>query len=281
MIAIGELRFCDICGENLLRKSYYRCEKCGQITCKSCFNEEGTLCDDCYQKMNHVRIIDVKITNECNFQCGFCIQDNKSKGQGETISPRKIERFMMEYKNKTDEFNLVGADPTLYPYLEKVLDFSIEHNIKTSFMTKNYNIDYSLIEKAYTVGINITTKKEIEIWSKKIKDNDIDKVWLNVIVGYMHEKEFKELLKFIAESKFNGICFYNLKGMQTRRYNDFRATMLKFEPSMKDIHFDYELIRRYPDLYEEISCDLYHNEEGYQGICRDLINDEWKETIWY
>jgi|GEM_PF-4898453 len=228
----------------------------------------------------HFRLIDLRITNECNFRCGFCIQNNKDKGQGEVAELSKIKQFMLAHKNKTNEFNLVGGDPTLHPDLEQILDFAIEHNIKTSFMTKDHDIDYNLIQKAYTVGVNITNEKEIEAWDRKIDKNDVDKIWLNVVVGYMHEKEFKELLEFIMESKFNEICFYDLKGMQARRYNEFEAIMLKFQSSMKDIHFEHGLIMKYPDFYEEISCDLYHNEEGYKGICRDLINDEWKQNIW-
>ena len=75
----------------------------------------------------------MEITSACNLSCSFCPETKRPKS---FLSVAEFERRLEEVKPYTDHVYLhVKGEPLLHPQLEKLLDLSMENNIKVNLTT--------------------------------------------------------------------------------------------------------------------------------------------------
>lgn len=70
---------------------------------------------------------DIVLNNRCNFKCSYCCGGLEEYQSNDTISPMNISRLVYYINKKLSEndyieFNLLGGEPLLYPYLNKIYD---------------------------------------------------------------------------------------------------------------------------------------------------------------
>lgn len=223
------------------------------------------------------KIVDVRITNKCNYNCSFCCQKN-DKGNHE-VSLEKIKSFLNNYKSRTEEFVLIGGDVLLHSKLEEILDYAIDQEIKISTMTKSKDIPTTIIEKSHTMGFSIDSVDELKSLPRYTKYKN--KIYLNVIVGYHDENKFNKIINAVKNSTFENIVLILLKGMEVKEYSNFKETITDLSNNMRNIHFDSDLIRKYPDVWNEVGSDEYYNFNGYKGMYVDLVNDRKSTDLWH
>lgn len=83
--------------------------------------------------MKKFKKIYMEITSACNLSCSFCPETKRPKS---FLSVAEFERRLEEVKPYTDHVYLhVKGEPLLHPQLEKLLDLSMENNIKVNLTT--------------------------------------------------------------------------------------------------------------------------------------------------
>jgi len=128
-----------------------------------------------YTKSTTPELVDIKITNKCNFGCDFCYQS--STKDGEHASLQFITQTLYGL-SEMDVFEVAigGGEPTTHPDFVKILKRCVKQQIKPNFTTysrawlKNEEIVQAVKDYVGGIGVSIHSIKDL----KKI--NDIAKV---------------------------------------------------------------------------------------------------------
>jgi len=135
----------------------------------------------------------------CNFDCIYCELQKAEKKDIQT-NPAKVEDILSDVKKAIDkyEFDVVtitaNGEPTLYPYLDELIDELKKLNLKTLILSNSSTIDNPSIQKALKKLdiVKLSLDSVIEKTFKKI-DRPMKNIELkNIIKGI---KEFSKMYK--------------------------------------------------------------------------------------
>ena len=184
----------------------------------------------------------IEITNVCNMNCKFCLQDNRKK---EFINIENFEKIINKIKDYTNLVCLhVKGEPLLHKDLELILNILEKNKLKTNLVTNGLlvkektdiianskainQINISIHSATQNEFINckeylqnifdsvkkITKNSDIKIsyrlWNlNDIKNNDLNREIIEYIENYYNTKSLKEDMKCSASIKLEENIYIN------------------------------------------------------------------------
>lgn len=226
------------------------------------------------KKSSIPELVDLKITDNCDYGCKFCYQSSVKEGKHADIE--NINKVILMLSNsKAMEIAIGGGEPTSHSHLLAILNEIKTRNMLACFTTKNFKLherpDFEQILKtANSIAFSCNSIAEIKKVSDIINaahDNNIfpghtgySKFYIQMIPELMSDKMFNESLEYIHENIY-----------------DTPVTLLGY----KDFGFGeaYKPKNRF-NSSEWIDILKYHSDEHYMkfGIDSVLVS-KWKKEL--
>lgn len=250
--------------------------------------------DECIPE--YPELIDLRITNRCQWNCPFCFMDSNMKEkdadfkQLKDMISRLSNRFHEVY-DKSIEFSVGGGNVLLYPHLRelfKLLDDN-GHIVNTTINAKDCNqlvTDKVLLQifKDYVtaIGVSVSSKSDIEhvIQLEDVfKDGNYKQITVHLIPELLGVERTIEIMNELRSRKFYSFLFlgYKTNGRgATQEYVKFTDEELKrlFEDSPY-----VSLDTTFANTYYEWLKDNYETEntitlnEGEYSMYIDAVNN--------
>ena len=78
----------------------------------------------------------VELTDQCNFDCSFCVTDAKRYGKGSFLDLSRLEKLLAEIRLGAREcIYLAGGEPTLHPDFRKVVELCLAASYRLNVTT--------------------------------------------------------------------------------------------------------------------------------------------------
>jgi len=150
-----------------------------------------------YLKASVPELVDVKITNCCDQECGFCYQDSGKSGRH--ADPELLSSIAYACREKKIfEVVLGGGEPTRHPQFGKVLHAFDMYGISVSFTAydmrwiRDETITKDVIERASSFAVSSPyCIKEISNWNGR---SDVPKASLHIPLGCHDQKTLRRAL---------------------------------------------------------------------------------------
>lgn len=117
-------------------------------------------------KSGFPELIDIRITNWCDYGCKFCYMSSTKEGKhGKIEDIKKIVDML--YNSNVMEIAIGGGEPTSHPEFVEILKYIKNKNMMVGFTTKNWELhqhkDFKYIIKyANSIAFSCQSTKEIE-----------------------------------------------------------------------------------------------------------------------
>jgi len=162
--------------------------------------------------MKNLKVINYHITNNCNYNCSYCFgKFNCNQNLQITEAKKIIDNFFSFFKeNKVTDgrINFAGGEPTLYPHLDELIDYTTSLGLSTSIVTNGFLLSRDRIKswqgKVKIIGLSIDSiQKDTNIKIGRSSQNIVLDLnhWQNVSTA-IHESNIKLKINTVV-SKFN------------------------------------------------------------------------------
>lgn len=131
----------------------------------------------------------IKITDDCNAKCDFCVEQNCKRKENPLNALKNIDKMLNEMSKNNILFSVsvTGGEPTLFPYFNELCNILKKHPIK--FLTMNTN-GYGL-RKFYKEIDEIFDF--VNISRHSCTDDVNDKIFNTQVITVKGLKEIKDL----------------------------------------------------------------------------------------
>lgn len=162
-------------------------------------------------------LVDLKITDNCNYNCKFCYQSSTKEGKHADFE--NIKKVISILSNsKTMEIAIGGGEPTNHPDLLEILQEIRKKNMLACFTTKNFKLherpDFEeIIKTANSIAFSCNSFSEIEkvkIIIDYCRDkswyfeySNVAKIYIQIIPELMTDKLFNDSMEYIGSEMYN------------------------------------------------------------------------------
>ena len=243
---------------------------------------------------NNVRIF-VELTNKCNLKCKHCYGGFASTNNANLNIDALKQMIDDASKNGVYQFDVTGGEPTLYPYLEELLEYAYNAGMLiriftnlTTFTKKTKELILKYGVKDIVTSIDSCIKEDHEEFrgQKGCFDKTLNSISnlqkenvsisLNTMIGNHNKNNIKELIDFINDLKVKSVLDVIVpEGRATELNEDIKesAKVIKSIYEMNSGKIDKDAI--------SISCGvgnrfIYVKSDGNIYLCPSLIKEEYK-----
>lgn len=243
---------------------------------------------------NNVRIF-VELTNKCNLKCKHCYGGFACTNNTNLNIDAIKQMIDNASKNGVYQFDITGGEPTLYPYLEELMEYVYNAGMLMRIFTNltTYSEKFKSLILKYGVKDIVTSidsciKEDHEEFRgqkgcfdktlnaiKELQKEDIS-ISLNTMIGNHNKKHVKELVDFINDLKVKSVLDVIVpEGRATDLNEDIKesAQVIKSIYEINSSKIDKDAI--------SISCGvgnrfIYVKSDGNIYLCPSLIKEEYK-----
>ena len=173
------------------------------------YNENGNKVRVSFNNNNQTRkssfpeLVDLKITDNCDYGCAFCYQSSTKEGKHGDIN--NIENIIKTLSNSNVmEIAIGGGEPTMHPNLLRILQNIRSRNIIACFTTKNFE---EIIKTSNSIAFSCNSSAEIEkveiiqdaIGALELYSNEKAKIYIQMIPELMSNSAFDKALTTISK----------------------------------------------------------------------------------
>ncbi len=139
--------------------------------------------------MSCPNVINLHITEKCNFACKYCFAIFKSEKELNFDGWKKvvdnIGKYFVLNKIKNPRINLAGGEPLIVEFIDDLIDYISNKNIEVSLITNGYYLDKEFIKnnigKICMIGVsvdslNVATNIKIGRCTRNKRVVDIEKL---------------------------------------------------------------------------------------------------------
>ena len=265
--------------------------------------ELGILTNNIQKNINNVKKLDtynnvrifVELTNKCNLKCkhcygGFACTNNTN------LNIDAIKRMIDNAsKNGVYQFDITGGEPTLYPYLEELMEYVYNAGMLMRIFTnlttysekfKNLILKYGIKDIVTSIDSCIKEDQEEFRGQKGCFDKTLNAIQelqkenisisLNTMIGNHNKKHVEELVDFINDLKVKSVLDVIVpEGRATDLNENIKesAQVIKSIYERNSSKIDKDAI--------SISCGvgnrfIYVKSDGNIYLCPSLIKEEYK-----
>ena len=212
-----QVKTCHICGENKTILEGHNCPKCGNFTCKNCFNQEYLVCNKCAKNIEQVNESQYKEKLELFLKDGII-----SKNEREELKILQKQLKLSDEKTFSLEESLkknFNVETTLTT-IEKT---NLENSIELFYEQGNFEKAYSLLkplfdkypqyEKVLEIYLPVLLKKDIQEANEVLENISIE--CFSVFIAKTHiallENKLDDAERYLNQAK-------NLETNNTTKY---------------------------------------------------------------
>jgi len=254
---------------------------------------------------NTPELIDLKVTDYCEYGCEYCYQSSNQEGKHADIQ----DILNMAYQMKDAqvlEVAIGGGDPVKHPQFARILEIFRDEGIVPSFSTrdvewvKDRNIAKSVIENAGAIGFSVDNTwelrrvynaynyLEIEYSGKIERKFDRTHTFPRLVIHYIPEahdvRNIRKMAECMAEHGNSWEDTLLLLGWKSVGRAEGRKpphtckswlNALGKKCASPRISVDTCFAERYKDDMKSISEVLYETEEGRHSMYIDLVDKKF------
>lgn len=155
-------------------------------------------------------LVDLKITDFCQYGCQFCYQDSTPTGKHASYSViKKIVNVLAELD--VFEIALGGGEPTDHPQFLDILKYIHQAKINANFTTKNFSWLRSsgrrkeIFEYATSIAFSVDKPNQIDTIARNIEKIGIDsqRITIQIVMGLHSAQMLNQLLTKANQHDFN------------------------------------------------------------------------------
>jgi len=247
-----------------------------------------------FKKSTYPYLVDIKITDKCSYNCGFCYQSSTKHGK-HADTDFIINNIIPELKTaNVFEVVLGGGEPTTHPDLNKIVKAFKRNKFKISLTTKNYNIgstkkEIDVLENIHSLAFSANTVSELYIVAAQIEKlnfqiyNNI-KYYVQSILGVT--ERLKNFISTAASKNIENITFLGYKNVGRgssyttnpfiTQYSEWIDLIQKYSKSPFYINFgiDSVLVKDFKSELEHagVSSKLLVDSDGKSTCYVDAVN---------
>ena len=251
------------------------------------------------------KIFNLHFTDKCNFHCNFCYvkKENKELALADIkIIVDKISNYFQKNAVTDGRINIAGGEPTTCEYLQEIIDYIVNHNIKASLITNGSLLTEKFVcankNKLTMIGISIDSIKAEtnrmlgrycgnDVFDNKrlvnicncIKENGIT-LKINVVVSKINQNEdIRQLLHEVNPDRFKILQMLptnQLAEKNTISDSEFELYLKKYS----DFKYVSEKITNIRNAYVIIDSQGYLTTENQHNDLRfNVLKDDLFEII--
>jgi len=193
--------------------------------------------------MKKYNVFNYHITNRCNYHCTYCFgkfdgQRDPSLQEAKSIID-SIDTYFKENQISDGRINLAGGEPTLYEYLDELIEYASSLGIKVSIVTNGALLTAERIHswrgKVSCIGIsidslikdtnlkigrccknNVIELSHLEELSAAMHECDID-LKINTVVSMLNlDEDFSQLYKSLMPQKIKLFQMHLVEGINDK-----------------------------------------------------------------
>lgn len=130
--------------------------------------------------------ITIALTSKCTQNCEFCYVKNRAPGE---LNYSKLINFLKVVRPKS--VDLAGGEPTIYPYINELIDWCYDEGIKVGLITNGSRLDNVRISNLNKLSfLRISINEYVDKYDKVLKIPELnDSVYTGFI--YVWHKDSK------------------------------------------------------------------------------------------
>lgn len=215
-------------------------------------------------------LVDLKITDYCNFGCKFCYQDSTPEGHHAPVE--SIYAFLDQCAELgVFEIAIGGGEPSLHPDFMSILEYGHNLGIVMNFTTKNPQIlrDEGVLKSTGRIGFSVSSIEEFKK-NQDLLDSLDDKVVIHYVMGSMAEEGLAHL-KALAENDILLLGYKKLGRGAGFIPHDNSNWLRLFRGCL--VFIDTKLAAQYEGQLKNagVYAKTYSTEEGVDNIYVDLV----------
>lgn len=240
--------------------------------------------------INIPELVDLKITDKCDYKCEFCYQGSTPEGCSAPME--KIEKTIKYLDNlNCFEIAVAGGDPTfLFEKIFKEINFN-NIDIILNTTTKNYLKGFEIIKKNLNhknfgaIGFSITNMNEFELLKAFYEGNgkiNNKKFAFQYCPAFFTSKEIEIIINYCLKNKIRLVHLGFKKVGRGKTYEIINENYLKdiekhlaFKEWGLLVDFDQVIIDNIDENFKKtINRISYSNEEGFSSMYIDLVDNK-------
>lgn len=241
------------------------------------------------QKILIPDLIDLKITDRCNYNCEFCYQGSTIDGCESTLE-EQIKTIKYLDKMNVFEIAVAGGDPT--KQFEQLIKACKNENLKISLntTTRNYKKGFEIINNNLdnpnfgAIGFSITSMKDLLEFSKfDFSCIPFNKKAIQFCPAFFKKEEIEEILNFAINHEIRLVFLGYKKIGRGLNYNPINSNYIKdVEYIIKNLNnnswegivdFDQVMIDEISSEFKDkLSVFSFNFEEGKTSMYLDLVD---------
>lgn len=286
-----------VCRKDPIGNYWTLFRKCDGTKIRFSFNKDNV------EKAYFAELVDIKITDRCNFGCSYCYMGSTPEGQDADTSFINYDLLDTLKHFKVFEVAFGGGEPTLHPNFTSILEKYNQAGIIPNFTTRNLKFLHGKQRNAiiancgaFAYSLNISDKGYGNFEEEQIKDlRNImnhysvaeDKAVIHLVMGTVDQYKFKTIIKTCKKYDFP----ITLLGYKTTgRGKDFDPiehdwwfkTIQKMneEGETYKISIDTVLARTYEEelLQNNVPKWLFHTQEGTFSMYIDAVTQKFGKS---
>jgi hypothetical protein len=231
--------------------------------------------DTDYVKSAYPELVDVKITDYCEYGCPYCYQNSSVNGKHASLE--SITQVAAALKDlEVFEVALGGGEPTAHPHFMEIVGIFNKNDIVVNLSTKNF--DYikkqpkSFFEKFGAIAVSANSIQEAELivdYNRKCYNdrNSEQEVYLQVVAGVLSVENIAHIIHYCNRGDTHYFTQHHLTilgykdygrglGLQTYDYKGFLPDLI-----IKTLNVEHSTVAFGIDsvLVDEIGKDLVDN----------------------
>lgn len=223
--------------------------------------------------------------------CKYCFR-NKRNNNKINADWKKIIDWIIS-QNKFDEINIAGGEPTLAPYLVKMLKYCKQYNLKTSIITNGLILSQkkdlldNIIQHVDCIGISVDSlNNDINTKIGRISNGEILNL-IDIKNIYHCAKEHNKIFKIntvVSKLNLNDVSIYKMSNLKIDRFkllknnegeyaisdDEFSSYCNQFKNNMKNIG-EIIIETKMNDTYIKVTSDgtLDSNSKNKYNVFED------------
>ena len=160
-------------------------------------------------KSSYPELVDVKITDKCNFGCAYCYQNSTPEGRHADMDDlRRVAREL--FKAGTFEVAIGGGEPTLHPQFPEILEMFNDLGIAANFTTRsldfleNPETRKRILEASKSIAVSVNSVGQITAalaaWERTGGNKWSHPFSFQYVMGTASDEEFAKIIAHCAQS---------------------------------------------------------------------------------
>ena len=236
-------------------------------------------------------LVDIKITDYCNFNCGFCYQGSTKEGKHTEFNHLTQIIDSLSY-HEVLEIAYGGGEPTTHPDFIRILEYTKSKHIVPNFTTKNIDwLKKNIMDIYHIIGscaVSVGSFRDVKKIASIIDFYEIrgsQKICAQVVMGTLSKADLVMIIKECSEHQIPlTLLGYKTTGRgdkfkQQPFYRDYTDWLDWVKEALQNhnwfnIGIDTALVRQSGDKLSlaNIPKYLYHSDEGLFSWYIDAVD---------